>query len=102
MAIGAPIKYLQLAAELRRGIRGGAWPPGSKLPTEGQLAADHGLSVNTVRRALEVLAAEGSLERRQGVGTFARIAPDPPGARRRIAVVLPERSCYFPPMIAGI
>ncbi|MEU1335099.1 substrate-binding domain-containing protein [Streptomyces sp. NPDC005865] len=102
MATGDPIKYLQLAAELRRGIRGGDWPPGSRLPTEVQLAAAHGLSVNTVRRALEVLAGEGSVERRQGAGTFARSVPPPPGARRRIAVVLPERDWYFPPVIAGI
>ncbi|MGW6060359.1 substrate-binding domain-containing protein [Streptomyces sp. NPDC055189] len=102
MATGDPIKYLQLATELRRGIRGGTWPPGSKLPTEVQLAAAHGLSVNTVRHALEVLAAEESVERRQGVGTFARSVPRPPGARRRIAVVLPERDWYFPPVIAGI
>ncbi|MET7541566.1 GntR family transcriptional regulator [Streptomyces sp. NPDC005507] len=102
MATGAPIKYLQLAAELRRGIRDGAWPPGSKLPTEAELAATHALSVNTVRRALEVLAAEGSVERRQGAGTFARQASRPPRARRRIAVVLPERDWYFPPVIAGI
>lgn len=102
MATGDPIKYLQFAATLRRGIRGGTWPPGSRLPTEVQLAATHGLSVNTVRHALEVLAAEGSVERRQGVGTFARSVPPPPGARRSIAVVLPERDWYFPPLIAGI
>ncbi|MFI6093128.1 substrate-binding domain-containing protein [Streptomyces sp. NPDC051218] len=102
MATGAPIKYLQFAAELRRRIRRGTWPPGSKLPTEVQLAAVHGLSVNTVRRALEILADEGSVERRQGVGTFARSVPRPPSARRRIAVVLPERDWYFPPVLAGI
>ncbi|MEU8485037.1 substrate-binding domain-containing protein [Streptomyces sp. NPDC048641] len=102
MANGAPIKYLKLADELRRGLRGGTWPPGSKLPTEAQLATMHGVSVNTVRRALEVLAAEGSVERCQGAGTFARLAPPPRGERRRIAVVLPERDWYFPPVTAGI
>jgi GntR family transcriptional regulator, arabinose operon transcriptional repressor len=102
MATGAPLKYQQLAAELRRGLRDGAWLPGGKLPTETELAATHGLSVNTVRRALELLASEGRVERRQGAGTFARQVPRPPGARRRIAVVLPERDWYFPPVIAGI
>ncbi|MEU6658799.1 substrate-binding domain-containing protein [Streptomyces sp. NPDC046821] len=102
MTVGTGIKYMRLAEELRRGLRDGAWPPGTKLPTEAELAATHDLSVNTVRRALEVLAPEGSVERRQGAGTFARQAPRPPGVRRRIAVVLPERDWYFPPVIAGI
>ncbi|OIV37951.1 hypothetical protein BIV57_08415 [Mangrovactinospora gilvigrisea] len=99
----AQLKYLWLAGELRRGIRDGVWPPGARLPAESELAAAHRLSVNTVRRALEELAGEGSMERRQGAGTFVRALPaGRRGGRRRIAVVLPERHSYFPPLVEGI
>lgn len=37
----------------------------------------------------------------QGAGTFAGAAAHPAGARRRIAVVVPELDWYFPPVIAG-
>jgi GntR family transcriptional regulator, uxu operon transcriptional repressor len=62
--------------------------PGSRLPTERQLAADLGATRTSVRRALAVLEAEGRISREVGRGTFlrdarwARAAPDgggPPG-----------------------
>ena len=49
---------------------------GSRLPTERQLAINLGISRRSVRRALEVLEAEGLVWRRQGAGTFAGPAPD--------------------------
>ncbi|WP_175548610.1 GntR family transcriptional regulator [Mangrovactinospora gilvigrisea] len=97
------LKYRALAQELQRGIRDGVWPPGSQLPTEAGLATSHAVSVNTVRRAMEVLAAEGWVERRQGAGTFVRAVPGAAHGRRwRIAAVLPERQWYFPPLLEGI
>ena len=44
--------------------------PGSRLPTERQLAADLGATRTTVRRALAVLEAEGHISREVGRGTF--------------------------------
>ncbi|MFD1911051.1 FadR/GntR family transcriptional regulator [Halodurantibacterium flavum] len=44
--------------------------PGQKLPTERELAAKLGLGRREIRRALEVLEAEGLIWRRQGAGTF--------------------------------
>jgi DNA-binding FadR family transcriptional regulator len=49
--------------------------PGSRLPTERQLAADLGATRTTVRRALAVLEAEGHISREVGRGTFLRDAP---------------------------
>jgi DNA-binding FadR family transcriptional regulator len=46
--------------------------PGSRLPTERQLAADLGATRTTVRRALAVLEAEGHISREVGRGTFLR------------------------------
>ena len=46
-------------------------PPGQKLPTERDLAAQLGLGRREIRRALEVLETEGLIWRRQGAGTFS-------------------------------
>ena len=48
-----------------------------KLPTERALAESLGISRRSVRRALEVLEAEGLVWRRQGAGTFAGPRPEP-------------------------
>jgi DNA-binding FadR family transcriptional regulator len=50
----------------------GASAPGSRLPTERQLAADLGLTRTMVRHALSVLEAEGRVSREVGRGTFLR------------------------------
>jgi GntR family uxuAB operon transcriptional repressor len=46
--------------------------PGSRLPTERQLAADLGMTRTMVRNALAVLEAEGRISREVGRGTFLR------------------------------
>lgn len=48
----------------------------SRLPTERQLTETFGISRRSVRRALEVLEAEGLVWRRQGAGTFAGARPE--------------------------
>ncbi len=48
----------------------GIWSPGLLLPSEMQLAAEIGVSQGTVRKALDEMAAENLLVRRQGRGTF--------------------------------
>ena len=50
-------------------------PEDSKLPTERALAEMLGVGRRSVRRALEVLEAEGRIWRRQGSGTFAGPGP---------------------------
>jgi GntR family phosphonate transport system transcriptional regulator len=59
-----------IAEELRRDIVGGAWPPGTKLASEGELAERFGVHRNTVRQAVAALAAEHLLVSRRGSGTF--------------------------------
>jgi GntR family uxuAB operon transcriptional repressor len=49
--------------------------PGSRLPTERQLALDMGATRSSVRHALAVLQAEGRISREVGRGTFLRDAP---------------------------
>jgi GntR family transcriptional regulator len=62
--------YAQVKAILVRRLVDGVWAPGAALPSEGQLAAEIGVSQGTVRKALDELASENLLVRRQGRGTF--------------------------------
>lgn len=63
-------RYGWLAASLRARITQGEWSPGTALPAEVALAAEHGVALGTLRQALALLVAEGLLERRHGRGTF--------------------------------
>ena len=65
-----------------RGIVDGRFPPGARLPSARQLAADWKVARNTVDDALAQLQGEGLLTRRVGAGTFvADRLPGPPRAR---------------------
>jgi DNA-binding GntR family transcriptional regulator len=65
-----PIAFRELAASLRTAIRRGEYDDGVPLPTEEYLARTHGLSRQTVRRALQELVAENLVYRVAGKGTF--------------------------------
>ena len=54
--------------------------PGSRLPTERQLAADFGVTRSSVRSALAMLEAQGRISREVGRGTFLRDGVRPPRA----------------------
>ena len=66
---GRRLAEVILASSRRAGLG-----PGSRLPTERQLAADLGATRTTIRRALAVLEAEGRITREVGRGTFLRDA----------------------------
>src|SRR6202012_1720742 len=59
-----------IAEELRREIIGGSQAPGTKLPSEGELAERFGVHRNTVRQAVPARAAEHLVVPRRGSGTF--------------------------------
>ena len=62
--------YLQVKDLMVQRLASGAWRPGEALPSEFGLAAEFRVSQGTVRKALDELAAQNLLERRQGIGTF--------------------------------
>lgn len=64
--------YARVKQHLRDGLRQGHWSPGERMPSEAELVAQFGVSRMTVNRALRELAAEGLVERVQGLGTFAK------------------------------
>ncbi|GGC00457.1 GntR family transcriptional regulator [Oxalicibacterium flavum] len=51
-------------------LQSGQWRPGDLIPSEMELAARFGVSQGTVRKAIDELAAENLVVRRQGRGTF--------------------------------
>jgi len=61
----AQVRELMIGRMLR-----GEWRPGEILPSEGRLAAEFGVSQGTVRKALDEMAAQNLVVRRQGLGTF--------------------------------
>ena len=64
----------QAIDRLREQITSGAWPVGSRLPSEATLAAELGVGRSTIREAIRALASTGMVESRQGAGTFVRSA----------------------------
>src|SRR6266699_910370 len=62
--------YLQLRDALAERIASGAWKPTATIPNESDLAREFGVSAGTMRKALDLMAAERLLTRRQGRGTF--------------------------------
>ncbi len=79
-------QYEQIADLLRERIAGGAYPPGSALPSEPELSTELGVSRVTVNRAIGLLRAMGMVRVRRGSGTYVRTLPTIlRDARRRYA-----------------
>jgi GntR family transcriptional regulator len=92
--------YQQIKALLVKSLQAGEWLPGQAIPAEVELAARYGVSQGTVRKAIDEMATDNVLVRRQGKGTFVathaeqatqyrflRLMPDdgsPPALQRRM------------------
>jgi len=89
--------YQQIKVLLMRSLQAGEWKPGEAIPSEMELAARFRVSQGTVRKAIDELAGENHLVRRQGKGTFVathaeeqtqyrflRLTPDDGGADPRL------------------
>jgi len=62
--------YRQIKALIVQALDSGEWKPGEAIPSEMELAARFQVSQGTVRKAIDELAAQHLLLRRQGKGTF--------------------------------
>jgi GntR family transcriptional regulator len=63
------------AEALEEAIEGGAYRPGSRLPSEAELAEQLAVSRPTLRESLRLLEERGMIRRRHGRGTFVRERP---------------------------
>lgn len=75
----------QALDQLRQRITQGVWAIGERLPTEPELSAELGISRNTVREAMRVLAFSGLIEIRQGDGSYLRSMTDPLGTMKALS-----------------
>ncbi len=62
--------YQQIKALILQSLQAAEWKPGEAIPSEMELAARYRVSQGTVPKAIDELAAENLLMRRQGKGTF--------------------------------
>lgn len=79
-AVSTPARrplYEQIKILLTNSLVAGEWKPGEAIPSEMDLAVRYRVSQGTVRKAVEALAAESILTRRQGKGTFVASHSEP-------------------------
>jgi len=62
--------HVQLCNQLRRAIDNKELITGSRLPSERRLAAEHGITRRTARRAIRMLQLEGYVQVRHRQGYF--------------------------------
>jgi GntR family transcriptional regulator len=68
-AVGGPL-YREVRHHIMEAIAEGEWQPGQAIPSETELAGHFGVSIGTLRRAIDELVASQVLIRYQGRGTF--------------------------------
>jgi GntR family transcriptional regulator len=83
----------QLREKLLNRILRGEWSPGAAMATEHELAAEYGVSRQTIREAIRALRYEGVVEARRGSGTYVRepLQGGPVTLRREEAFTADER-----------
>lgn len=69
--------YRQIKTLLLQRLESGEWRPGESIPSESELATRFQVSQGTVRKAIDEMASENLLVRRQGKGTFVATHDDP-------------------------
>ena len=67
-AVDQPL-YNSVRGHILAKLSNGEWPPGSRIPTEPELAKLFAVSIGTVRKAVEDLVSEKVLIRRARIGT---------------------------------
>ena len=68
--VAPKLLYQTVEQYIRRHIETGKWVPGDLIPSESQLSEKLGVSIGTVRKAIDLLAQEKLLYRHQGKGTY--------------------------------
>ncbi len=79
--------YKQIKGLILQGLESGEWRPGEAIPSETDLAARFNVSQGTVRKAIDEMAAENLLIRKQGKGTYVASHNDPRSRFRFLRLV---------------
>ena len=93
---GAPI-FSQVAERLTEEIAEGALAEGDRVPSSNELAAFYRINPATAAKGINVLADDGLLEKRRGIGMFVAA-----GARERLLGARRRRFAerYVVPLVA--
>ncbi|MGE5598839.1 MAG: GntR family transcriptional regulator [Bacteroidota bacterium] len=99
-------RFYQLYKQIRDRIQAGEYPPLAQIPSQQQLMEGYGVSLITVRRALERLTAEGYITREHGRGCFVAPEPNWLSSRERAihlgVLVSSMQNSFFPEIIGGM
>ncbi|CAG0931345.1 MAG: putative fructoselysine utilization operon transcriptional repressor [Rhodocyclaceae bacterium] len=79
--------YRQIKNLILQGLASGEWRPGEAIPSEAELAIRFNVSQGTVRKAIDEMAAENLVVRKQGKGTYVASHNDPRAFFRFLRVV---------------
>lgn len=88
--------YRQIKNLILQGLASGEWRPGEAIPSEAELAARFNVSQGTVRKAIDEMAAENLLVRKQGKGTYVATHNDPRAFFRFLRLVPNEGGVAVP------
>lgn len=77
-------KYVFISNDIRNKILTGHYPANQQIPFEKELCQHYEVSKMTVKKALDMLVAEGLIIKRRGSGTFVKDLS--PGEMERIAM----------------
>lgn len=79
--------YRQIKGLMLQALEAGEWLPGQVIPSEQELAARFSVSQGTVRKAVDEMAADNLLVRKQGKGTYVASHNDPRALFRFLRLV---------------
>ena len=88
--------YRQIKDLIMQGLASGEWRPGEAIPSEAELAIRFNVSQGTVRKAIDEMAAENLVVRKQGKGTYVASHNDPRAFFRFLRVVPNEGGVSVP------
>ena len=88
--------YQQIKGLILQSLQQGEWKPGEVIPSEFDLAARYKVSQGTVRKAIDELAAENLVMRRQGKGTFVSTHHEARAHFRFLRLVPDEGVPHYP------
>ena len=86
---------------LSSAIESGTYPPGSRLPSETELAEELAISRPTLRETLRLLEARGMVRRQHGRGTFVRERPINKDLNRNFGITTMIRDAGYVPSVRG-
>jgi len=98
-AVAAPTfspLYQQIKSLILQSLQSGEWKPGELIPSEVELANRFKVSQGTVRKAIDELAAENLVMRRQGKGTFVSTHHEARAHFRFLRLVPDEGVPHYP------